>query len=145
MSDKRYTEDPRIKGEIAEHLFVIECLKNKIEITKPLQQNPRYDFLIFKNGLWKKVQVKYASLNKNGRISVSKVKGQNGRDKNLTYQDEEIDYMFAYNPETNKWYDIPFRDIKRCLLLNTIGAKGKQANNKNIRKAEDYILNLDNL
>ena len=145
MKDKRYTEDPRVKGEIAEHLFVIKCLEKNVEILKPLQQNPRYDFLIKSSNGWKKVQIKYVSLSKEGRIPVSKTKGQNGRNKTIVYKDDEIDYMFVFNPETNNWYDIPFKNIERSLILNTIGAKGKQANKKNIRKAEDYILKLESI
>ena len=144
MQDKRYTEDPRIKGEIAEHLFVIECFKKDKEILKPLQQNPRYDFLIRLNNNWKKIQIKYVSLS-NNKICVSKAKGQTGRNKTLIYQDSEIDYMFAYNPETNNWYNIPFKETGRIIVLRVSDAKGKQANNKNIRKADDYILNLDKL
>lgn len=144
MNDKRYTEDPRIKGEIAEHLFVVKCLENKIEVLKPLQQNPRYDFLIESKSGWRKVQIKYVSLQDN-KICVSKAKAQNGRKKVLIYQDNEIDFMFVYNPETNNWYDIPFKETKRIVVLRTTQAKGNQANNKNIRKAEDYILKLESI
>lgn len=144
MHDKRYTEDPRVKGEIAEHLFIVECLKKGKDILKSLQQNPRYDFLIKLGNNWKKIQIKYVSLYKD-TICVSKAKGQTGRNKTLIYKDDEIDYMFAYNPETNNWYNIPFKDTSRIIVLRVNNAKGKQANNKNIRKAEDYILNLDNL
>ena len=56
MHDKRYTEDPRVKGEIAEHLFIVECLKKGKDILKSLQQNPRYDFLIKLGNNWKKIQ-----------------------------------------------------------------------------------------
>jgi hypothetical protein len=148
MNDRRYNEDPRVKGEVAEHLFVVECLKHGVEICKPCSQNPRYDFLIKSEDGWKRAQIKYASTVKGNddTISFSKTKNQNGRKgKVLTYTSDEIDYLFGYNPQMNQWYNIPFKEMGRVIILRIGEAKGTQANNKNINKAEDYILDFNSI
>ena len=104
-------EDSRVKGDIAEKLFELECLKRGIPYFVPGNMNSRIDYVVDDNGAFKRVQIKYIS-SYEGKILVSFTKGQNGR-KNadgspsyLKYDSDEIDLFIVYNPETAAFYSI---------------------------------------
>ena len=142
--DKRQIGDPRQKGDIAETLFKLECLKRNIEIFEPINSGSRIDFLIRDSFLtndsnpFKRVQIKYIS-SRDGKIVISFVKGQNGRNLTLKYNSNEIDYFFVYCPCNNNWYNIPIKDVdaKRGLTLRVNPAKNNQS--KGVYLASDYI------
>ena len=136
--DKRITEDPRQKGDIAEKLFELECIRRCIPIYAPINSATRDDYVIVIDGEFKKVQIKYISLS-NSLISISFAKGQNGRDKVLKYTKDEIDLFFVYCPDLDEWYDIPMSAAAnaRCLSLRTAPPKNNQT--VGVKWAKDYV------
>ncbi len=112
--DKR-KEDTRIKGDIAEKLFEVECLKRDIPYFIPGNSGSRADYLVDINGEYKRVQIKYIS-SYEGKIQISFTKAQNGRrteeekPKYLKYSSDEIDLFIVYNPDTNAFYSIDLNE-----------------------------------
>lgn len=142
--DKR-SEDSRKKGDIAEKLFELECIKRDIDVYKPVSSGSRVDYLACIDGVYKKVQIKYISTY-NDRISISFTKNQNGRrteDGKPVYKKyciQEIDLFLVYCPDTNEWYNIPIElsDTNRGLTLTTLNvARNNQT--KGVRYSRDYI------
>lgn len=138
-------KDPRNKGDIAEKMFELECVKNDIDIFKPINSNGRVDYIIVLEGQCKRVQIKYIS-EYNNRIAVSFTKNQNGRKdkdgKNLhiKYSPNEIDLFFVYCPNTNEWYDIPITlaNTARCITLRTSNITSKNNQTKGVVFASDF-------
>lgn len=142
--DKR-SEDSRKKGDIAEKLFELECIKRDIDVYKPVSSGGRVDYLACIDGQYKKVQIKYISTYRD-RISISFTKNQNGRrteDGKPVYKkycNQEIDLFLVYCPDTNEWYNIPIElsDTNRGLTLTTLNVtRNNQA--KRVRYSYDYI------
>lgn len=144
IMDKR-SEDSRKKGDIAEKLFELECIKRDIDVYRPVSSGSRVDYLAYVDGVYKKVQIKYISTY-NDRISISFTKHQNGRRTEegkpvyKKYCSDEIDMFLVYCPDTNEWYNIPIElaDNSRCLTLTTL-ATSKNNQTKGVRYSYEYI------
>ena len=136
--DKRTTEDPRQKGDIAEKLFELECIKRNIPIYAPINSATRDDYIVVIDGEFKKVQIKYVS-EYESKINVSFTKPQNGRGKTLKYTKDEIDLFFVYCPDRDEWYDIPISiaNERRTLTLRTEPTKNNQS--AGVRWTKDFI------
>ena len=137
--DKRLTEDPRRKGDMAEKLFELECIKRNIPIYTPINSASRDDYVIVIDGEFKKVQIKYISLY-NDKVNVSFIKGQNGRSTNLKYTEDEIDLFFVYCPDFDEWYNVPMSLSNTCRGLTLRGPNYKTKNNqtKGIRYTTEF-------
>lgn len=145
MNDKRF-EDPRIKGDIAEKLFEIECIKRGIELFIPSSSGGRIDYVTYNNNTFQRVQIKYISAYKDS-ILISFVKNQNGRKDTVgkplykKYSSDEIDLFLVYCPDTNLWYNIPMSiaDRQRCISLRLSETPPKNNNMALANFAKEYI------
>ena len=143
--DKR-SEDSRKKGDIAEKLFELECIKRDIDVYKPVSSGGRVDYLACIDGQYKKVQIKYISTYKD-KILISFTKNQNGRrteDGRPVYKKyckQEIDLFLVYCPDTCTWYSIPIElaATHRGLSLSTVDTPKKNNQTKGVRYSRDYI------
>lgn len=133
-------------GEITEQQVAIEFLKRGIQVSKPLVQDSRYDFVVDINKKLYKIQVKTSSLKENSYLefatstSHTNTKGT----LNLSYSSEDVDF-FATTYE-NQCYLIPFSVCgKRSQRLRLISTKNGQT--KGITFAKDYEIDkiLENL
>lgn len=118
------SNDSRTKGDIAEKLFELECLKRGIAYFIPGNSNTRIDYVINDSSGFKRVQIKYISATTKGTINISFTKSQNGRlamdgkPKYLKYDLEEIDLFIVYCPNTNKFYSIPLNEYSTQRGIN---------------------------
>ncbi len=133
-------------GEITEQQVAIEFLKRGVQVSKPLVQDSRYDFVVDINKKLYKIQVKTSSLKENSYLefatstSHTNTKGT----LNLSYSSEDVDF-FATTYE-NQCYLIPFSVCgKRSQRLRLISTKNGQT--KGITFAKDYEIDkiLENL
>lgn len=133
-------------GEITEQQVAIEFLKRGIQVSKPLVQDSRYDFVVDINKKLYKIQVKTSSLKENSYLefatstSHTNTKGT----LNFSYSSEDVDF-FATTYE-NQCYLIPFSVCgKRSQRLRLISTKNGQT--KGITFAKDYEIDkiLENL
>ena len=140
--DKRQTEDPRKKGDLAEKLFEIECIKRDIPIYTPVNSATRDDYVVVIDDEFKKVQIKYISMTGDGKVCVSFAKPQNGRsaDKTLKYTEDEIDLFFVYCPDLDEWYNIPISLARenRTVALRDPSYKPKNNQTKGVRYTTDF-------
>ena len=140
--DKRQTEDPRMKGDLAEKLFEVECIKRDIPIYAPVNSATRDDYVVVIDDEFKKVQIKYISMYDSKKINVTFMKTQNGRskDKNLKYTEDEIDLFFVYCPDLDEWYNIPISLAKenRTITLRDPSYKPKNNQTKGVRYTTDF-------
>lgn len=129
------------KGNLGEMIIMTEFTKMGYNISVPLNDNCRYDFIAEKDGKCLKVQCKYTE-SKKGVVeakcfsTVSKLKG--GRNETRHYTSLEIDLLSIYDKTTNKCYYIYPKDFQTRLYLRTLPTKNNQK--MGIRNAEDYAL-----
>lgn len=136
--------DPRITGDKAEYKFVLYCIEREIQISKPLNSLLQYDFVIFHDNAFKRVQIKSRQL-KDGKIAdISKFKQQKTKSKRLLeYSDTNIDLYIVYCPDNDKFYNIPLdllSSIEYSLVLRVDAPKNGQL--EGVRFAKDFELVL---
>lgn len=127
-------------GEITEQQVALEFLKRGIQVSKPLVQSSRYDFIIDVNNVLYKVQVKTCNLKDDGarlEFATSTSHTNTQGTKNLSYNSNEVDFFATFIE--NKCYLIPFMDCgKRVQSLRLEPTKNGQT--QGIRFAKDYTL-----
>lgn len=115
------------KGNIGFTATVLELQKNMFNVFSEIGDYSRVDLIAEKNGILKKIQVKY-STGECGSISLNLVKsGPNGY--RYTYDKNDVDWFAIYSPETDKVYWLSFEDvksIKKTFTLRLIPAKNNQ-------------------
>lgn len=104
------------KGDIAEAFVTYILKKNGFNVLIPWGEDNRYDLVAEKNGVFKRIQVKYVTPN-NGTLGVS-IRSSNNYNI-IHYSKKEIDIIAAYNSKNSKVYFIPLnstRNISSCRL-----------------------------
>ncbi len=127
-------------GEITEQSVAIEFLKLGIQVSKPLVQSSKYDFIIDVNNKLYKIQVKTCTPKENNSyidFATSTSHTNTQGTKNLHYTKEEVDF-FATMYE-NQCYLIPYEDCgNRAQRLRLVPTKNNQT--VGVRFAKDYLL-----
>ena len=113
------------KGDIAEAFVTYLLKQNGFNVLIPWGEDNRYDLVTEKNGVFKRIQVKYATP-KNGAIEL-RVRSCNNYTV-LRYSPKDIDIIALYSPETNKVYFVSMNSIKNKSLckLRLTPTKNKQ-------------------
>ncbi|MDP2938240.1 MAG: group I intron-associated PD-(D/E)XK endonuclease [Candidatus Omnitrophota bacterium] len=104
------------KGDIAEAFVTYLLKQNGFNVLVPWGEDNRYDLVSEKNGVFKRIQVKYVTP-KNGTLNVS-IRSSNNYNI-IHYSLRDIDVIAAYHPRENKVYFIPLnhtRNISSCKL-----------------------------
>ncbi len=113
------------KGDIAEAFVTYLLKQNGFNVLIPWGEDNRYDLVTEKNGVFKRIQVKYATP-KNGAIEL-RVRSCNNYTV-LRYSPKDIDIIALYSPETKKVYFVSMNSIKNKSLckLRLTPTKNKQ-------------------
>lgn len=94
------------KGLLAENAFIHHCLKRGWGVLSPLSNITAYDFVIEKDGVLKRVQVKAAwGRGQNRVVSVR-------RPRNKAYKAGDYDYLFAVDLDKKENFMVPWSKIK---------------------------------
>ena len=104
------------KGDIAEAFVTYLLKQNGFNVLIPWGEDNRYDLVSEKNGVFKRIQVKYVTP-KNGTLNVS-IRSSNNYNI-IHYSSRDVDVIAAYYPKENKVYFIPLnstRNISSCKL-----------------------------
>ena len=142
MNDKRLTEDPRLKGDIAELKVIEWCLQNGYVPLTPFggANRCRYDIAYDTGEKIIRVQVKCRSLYKD-KLVIQIVKQQNGRHGlTLKYTEDEFDQLIVYCPDTNSLYEIPFELFGEQTLLTFSTTPTKNNQQSGVKTLNDYLL-----
>ena len=126
-----------VKGIIGEMEFAIHLLKKGYTILKPINPNSSYDYVIEKDGVYKKLQVKYLTP-KNGilRVEIKRPK----RKKTRLYQQRGVDLLGVFDPINNTFYMIPLKGFKDKLGIWIRISEAKNNQTKNIHMGSDYSI-----
>ena len=120
---------------ISEELFVHECLKRDIPISKPLFNTEPYDFICEVRGRFISVQVKTAYEGQRGaRIACLKNSYPGSSAKHYVSEREIIDFLAIYERIDDLWYIIPreaFQNVKSAIGVSQKGKYGRYINNFN--------------
>jgi hypothetical protein len=128
------------KGDIAEAFITFFLKQNGFNVLIPWGEDIRYDLVTEKNGVFKRIQVKYVTP-KNGVLEVA-MRSSNNYNV-IHYSSKDVDIIAAYSPRNNKVYFIP-RDIiknKRVCKLRLLPTKNNQK--KKVVSASDYEARVD--
>lgn len=122
------------KGVIGELAVAAHLAREGWQVLFPYGENCRYDLVIERNGIFKRVQVKY-STPKNGALRI------NCRSSNnwsvLPYTAEQIDMYAVYDSEHKDIFFIPIQETNTS-VMNLRIAESKNNQQTNIRFAKDY-------
>lgn len=128
------------KGDIAEAFVTYLLKQNGFNVLIPWGEDNRYDLVSEKNGVFKRIQVKYVSTRKGGlEVAIRSVNNYNI----IHYSPKDIDIIAAYSPEQNKVYLIALNSIKNIsqVKLRLTPAINKQ--NKHVTMATKYENNFE--
>jgi PD-(D/E)XK endonuclease len=100
------------KGDLAVGHAIAYYISQNYEVCLPIGDKRDYDFVIEKNGLLEKVQVKFAGLYKDGQCKVGlRITGGNQSfHKSHKYKDNSFNFLFIFTQKGQK-YVVPWRDV----------------------------------
>lgn len=128
------------KGDIAE-AFVTYLLKaNGFNVLVPWGEDNRYDLVSEKDGVFKRIQVKYATA-KAGIVEV-RVRSCNNY-KVLHYSKNDVDVIAVYTPQQQKVYFVPLNGIRNKSLCNLRLEPAKNKQIKRVVLADTYESRFD--
>ncbi len=126
------------KGDIAE-AFITFLLKQKgFNVLIPWGEDVRYDLVAEKNGVFKRIQVKYVTP-KNGVLEVA-IRSANNY-ITIHYLPKDVDIIAVYSPQNNKAYFIPLNKNKKVYKLRLATTKNNQK--KKVVMASEYEMRFD--
>lgn len=113
------------KGDIAEAFVTYLLKQNGFNVLLPWGEDNRYDLVTEKNGVFKRIQVRYVTP-KDGAIEV-RVRSCNNYNI-IRYSPKDIDIIAVYSSGLNKVYFIPLNSIKNKSIckLRILPTKNKQ-------------------
>ena len=113
------------KGDIAEAFVAFLLKQNGFNVLIPWGEDNRYDIVSEKNGVFKRIQVKYITP-RNGVLDL--VFRSSNNYNIIHYSRNDIDIIAVYDPDSNKVYFIPFSSFrnKKCCKLRLLPTKNKQ-------------------
>jgi hypothetical protein len=122
------------KGLLGELEFTLHLIKKGWDVFKPLDPNSRVDFVIEKDGKFRKIQIKYCTPYKGClRVDLERPMRNTG-----VYSTNEIDDMGIYDAANKEFYLVPIKDIlPRKEMWIRVGELNKKQE-KNINWAEKY-------
>lgn len=113
------------KGDTAEAFVTYLLKQNGFNVLIPWGEDSRYDLVTEKNGIFKRIQVKYVTP-KNGALEIG-IRSCNNYNI-IHYSPKDIDIIAAYSSNNNKVYFIPRNGRKNIssYKLRLVPAKNKQ-------------------
>lgn len=118
----RLPKHPKVLGELAEAQFVPVAIRRGFRVAKPFGDSAPYDFLVEKNGITARVQVK--ATGRPGRYGWFEVSGRR-TGGTRPYTKKEIDFIVAFVFRESTWYVIPVREVTGKILSLRPGSGGK--------------------
>lgn len=91
-------------GVVGEKYFEYLCAKNRIPCMRPISDTSFYDYVIYINSTFLKIQVKTTEFvdNKLGDITFRLTHGNDKTTKREVYPDDSFDYFFLFCNETSE-------------------------------------------
>ena len=128
------------KGDIAEAFVTYLLKQNGFNVLIPWGEDNRYDLVAEKNGVFKRVQVKF-STPKDGTIEV-RMRSCNNYNI-IHYSPKDIDISAVYSSIQNKVYFIPLKSIKNRSVFKLRLRPTKNKQKKFVVMASKYENRFD--
>lgn len=129
------------KGELVEHIVIVELMKRSIVCSEPVGDNQPYDLVIELNNKLLKVQVRTCLKVRNTlRVSFQSQR-INTKRKYAVSSAKKVDLFIGYSFETNKVYVVGKNILSKnsnSVMLRLSKPKNNQV--KKIKFAQDYEL-----
>ena len=116
--------------------FASEFVRKGWSVFLPYGEDSPVDLLIYKDKLFKRVQVK-AAKPKNGAIACHLRSSNNWQHKK--YSKKDIDFFALYDYENKKGYMIPIEKVHGMAEIKIRLSKSKNNQKKRLRLAKDYV------
>ena len=128
------------KGDLGVLKAQLDMFEQGFLILNPATEHAPFDLVAYKEHVFRRVQVKYKSVDKTGSITVHF--RSCWTDKHGTHMQQvdksEIDLYCIYCPDTDECYYLDPDDYKRSVTLRVETPRYKQ--HKNVRLAADFRL-----
>lgn len=125
------------KGDIGVLKAQADIAEQGYKILVPLSEHLPFDLVAYKNGEYKRIQVKYRKA-VNGSISFDA--RSTWSDKNGSHVERmdknQVDIVCLYCPETDKCYYFNPKDMDKSISLRIKDTRNGQS--KNVKQAVDY-------
>ena len=132
---KHHTKE---KGDLGVLKAQLSLFEQGYLILQPVTEHAPFDLVVYKDNAFKRVQVKYKSLDKSGAITLHF--RSCWTDKNGTHMQavdkEQIDLYCIYCPETDECYFLDPKAFDKSVTLRVEIPKNNQ--NKHIKFVTDY-------
>lgn len=129
-------------GYLAEELFILECLRRDIPVSRPVFNVEPYDFVCEIHGRFVSVQVKKSWTDKKGRkMFCLLTSSPRVKERRPLSQDERINY-FAVLVDNMDWYIIPrkaLEHVKRQTCLSNHGPYKEYLNDFDFNKSSPAL------
>ena len=126
------------KGDLGVLKAQVDLHQQGFLILNPVTEHAPFDLAIYKDGSFKRVQVKYKSVDRTGSFTVSF--RSSWTDKNGTHirqvNKDEIDVYCVYCPDTDACYYFDPKDFNKTVTLRVEAPKNNQK--KLVKPIEDY-------
>lgn len=129
---KHITND---KGDIGVLKITADLVEKGYPVFTPISATCPFDLLIEKDG-FKRVQVKYRNVSKQGTLDVHLTRAIITNNKITSRKNDEVDILAVYCPQTNACYYIYTNQFSESISLRVNAPKNGQTTN--IRFAENY-------
>lgn len=103
----------KARGDMAVGQAISHFISKEYEVCLPIGDKRDFDFIVEKNGLLEKVQVKFAGLYKDGicRVGLRITGGNQSFNYSRKYKDNAFDLLFVYTEKDHKFL-IPWKNVK---------------------------------
>lgn len=111
-----------LKGFLSENATAHELMARDFEVYKPLVDIYGCDFVIYKNGVSSKIQVRSTSCMRSGAYRFNCFHGSYC---NIPYEASMIDFYILHIVDIDVYYIIPFADVDASWISITLNPKNK--------------------
>lgn len=111
-----------LKGFLSENNVAHELMARDFEVYKPLVDIYGCDFVVYKDGISSKIQVRSTSEARTGGYRFNVLHGSYC---NIPYESGMIDFFIFHLIDINCYYIIPFDDIDSNYVLISLNPKNK--------------------
>ncbi len=126
------------KGDLGVLKAQLDLFEQGFVILNPVTEHAPFDLVAYDNGVFRRIQVKYKSVDRTGGITVHF--RSSWADKNGTHtrkvDKDQIDLYCIYCPDTDECYYLDPKEYKSSVTLRVETSRNNQS--RNVRMATDF-------
>ena len=126
------------KGDLGVFKAQADLAAQGFMVLLPLTEHAPFDLVIYKDRIFRRVQIRYRTCNRSGCLNIRLRSIWNDRHgpHRVTMDKEEVDIVCVYCPETDSCYYFDPKAINQSINLRVKAARNHQCTS--VRIAEDY-------